>query len=103
MKIHHFERSQIVPITLDEAWEFFSNPLNLDELTPDDIVEMQFASDGDSTPAWSVANERRPSSEWRFHHDILAAVQAQQAVYGALHDEAMALIRATIHTHGSAA
>lgn len=37
------------------------------------------------------------------HHDILAAVHAQQVVYAALHDEAMALIRASVHTHNEAA
>lgn len=37
------------------------------------------------------------------HHDILAAVHGQQEVYAALHDEAMALIRASVHTHGEAA
>ena len=37
MRIHRLERTLVVPITLDEAWEFFSNPLNLDELTPDDM------------------------------------------------------------------
>ena len=37
MKIHRLERTLVVPITLDEAWTFFSDPLNLDELTPDDM------------------------------------------------------------------
>jgi ligand-binding SRPBCC domain-containing protein len=37
MKIHRLERTLIVPITLEEAWEFFSDPRNLDELTPDDM------------------------------------------------------------------
>lgn len=37
MKIHRLERTLTVPITLDEAWTFFSDPLNLDELTPDDM------------------------------------------------------------------
>lgn len=37
MKIHRLERTLTVPICLDEAWEFFSNPRNLDELTPADM------------------------------------------------------------------
>jgi ligand-binding SRPBCC domain-containing protein len=28
----------ILPITLQQAWEFFSTPRNLNELTPDDVV-----------------------------------------------------------------
>ena len=38
-----------------------------DSMTPDDLVAM------DSTGEWTVTNDRRPSSEWRFHHDIYAA------------------------------
>ena len=37
------------------------------------------------------------------HHDIIAAIQAVPTVVTAGHDELMALIRATSHTHGSAA
>ncbi|WP_431855893.1 class II aldolase/adducin family protein [Azospirillum sp.] len=43
-----------------------------DETKPADIVEMGF--DG------SYAGERRPSSEWRFHRDILAARSDAQVV-----------------------
>lgn len=35
MKIYRFHRKQNIPISLDEAWEFLSNPRNLKELTPD--------------------------------------------------------------------
>ena len=35
--IHRLEQEQILPITIDEAWEFFSSPSNLDEITPDDL------------------------------------------------------------------
>ena len=35
--IHKLEQSQFLPISLDEAWIFFSNPTNLDEITPDDL------------------------------------------------------------------
>lgn len=38
-----------------------------DELSPDDIVLVRH--DG----SYDVANDRRPSSEWRFHADVLAA------------------------------
>ncbi len=29
---------QFLPITLDHAWNFFSNPANLNAITPDDLV-----------------------------------------------------------------
>ncbi|MBC7980558.1 MAG: SRPBCC family protein [Armatimonadetes bacterium] len=35
--IHTFEQSQFLPITPDAAWDFFSSPRNLDEITPDDL------------------------------------------------------------------
>lgn len=37
MKVHLLEQEQVLPITLEQAWEFFSNPRNLDEITPDDL------------------------------------------------------------------
>ena len=37
MKIHVLEQSQDLPISLEEAWEFFSTPRNLDEITPSDL------------------------------------------------------------------
>jgi ligand-binding SRPBCC domain-containing protein len=37
MKLHTLEQEQTLPITLDEAWEFFSSPANLDAITPDDL------------------------------------------------------------------
>ncbi|MFC4273234.1 class II aldolase [Sneathiella chungangensis] len=48
-----------------------------DDLKPEDIVEMSF--DGE------VSGKRNPSSEWRFHHDLLAA----RSEFGAV-----------VHTHG---
>lgn len=37
MKIHTLEQTQDLPISIEEAWEFFSSPRNLDEITPDDV------------------------------------------------------------------
>lgn len=35
MKIYKLERHQFVPITIDQAWDFFSSPKNLKKITPD--------------------------------------------------------------------
>lgn len=35
MKLYSIKRTQFVPISLDEAWDFFSDPKNLKEITPD--------------------------------------------------------------------
>jgi ligand-binding SRPBCC domain-containing protein len=34
MKLHVLERNLDIPVTLKEAWDFFSNPLNLALITP---------------------------------------------------------------------
>jgi ligand-binding SRPBCC domain-containing protein len=37
MTLHTLQQEQRLPITLEEAWEFFSSPRNLDEITPADL------------------------------------------------------------------
>lgn len=37
MKVHSLEQEQWLPISIEEAWEFFSSPRNLDEITPSDL------------------------------------------------------------------
>ena len=39
-KIYSFKTVQQIPISIDEAWEFFSSPANLKEITP---AELGFA------------------------------------------------------------
>jgi len=34
MKIHSLKQTQFLPVTLDDAWEFFSAPSNLNKITP---------------------------------------------------------------------
>lgn len=43
MHLREIRQSQILPISLSEAWEFFSNPANLTEITPPD---MRFQMEG---------------------------------------------------------
>ncbi len=38
MRIYTLKREQYLPITMEKAWEFFSTPLNLNEMTPDDMA-----------------------------------------------------------------
>ena len=37
MKIHRLEQHQRLPIPIGEAWEFFSSPANLNDITPPDL------------------------------------------------------------------
>ncbi len=38
MRVFKFERSQVLAISLEKAWEYFSNPLNLTEITPPNLA-----------------------------------------------------------------
>jgi ligand-binding SRPBCC domain-containing protein len=37
MAVHHLFRQQKLPVTLEEAWSFFSDPNNLEVITPKDM------------------------------------------------------------------
>ncbi|WP_183567842.1 SRPBCC family protein [Mucilaginibacter sp. SP1R1] len=37
MKTYVLKTEQAIPISLEEAWDFFSSPLNLARITPDDM------------------------------------------------------------------
>ena len=37
MKIYQLRQEQHLPISLDHAWDFFSSPENLEQLTPEDM------------------------------------------------------------------
>jgi hypothetical protein len=34
MQLHRIDRRQLIPISITEAWEFFSNPMNLSKIKP---------------------------------------------------------------------
>lgn len=38
MKSYQFKFTQKLPLSLDEVWDFFSSPLNLEKITPDDMA-----------------------------------------------------------------
>ena len=37
MKLHLLEREQVLPVSLGDAWDFFSSPANLDSITPAEL------------------------------------------------------------------
>ncbi|TWR30326.1 SRPBCC family protein [Mucilaginibacter pallidiroseus] len=47
MKTYSLKFVQNIPISIDEAWDFFSSPLNLEKITPND---MKFEVTSDYTP-----------------------------------------------------
>lgn len=44
MKIYELKTTQKLPISIDKAWDFFSSPVNLKEITPD-YLGFQITSD----------------------------------------------------------
>lgn len=64
-------------VRLGDGYLITPSGMAYEDLKPEDIVEMSF--DGE------VSGKRNPSSEWRFHHDLLAA----RPEFGAV-----------VHTHG---
>ncbi|MBL7872942.1 MAG: SRPBCC family protein [Cyclobacteriaceae bacterium] len=50
MKIYNLQRKQVLPISLDDAWDFFSNPKNLSKITPGEMgFDIQYISGGNKT------------------------------------------------------
>ncbi len=55
MKIYNLHRKQFLPISLPEAWDFFSSPRNLAKITPDHMgFKIQYISGGDKTYAGQI-------------------------------------------------
>ena len=81
------------PVTSAIAWAsgllVTPSGLDYDAMTPADIVEMDFGG--------SHRGTRRPTSEWRFHRDILAARPDVDAV---LHSHAVHCTALAVHGMG---
>lgn len=56
-----------VSARVDDGFLVTPSGMPYDTIEPQDIVEMHFSDD----PAGEWSGQRKPSSEWRFHHDIL--------------------------------
>lgn len=55
MKIYHLKRVQVLPISKSEAWDFFSSPRNLAEITPAHMgFKILYMSGGDKAYAGQV-------------------------------------------------
>ena len=55
MKIYHLKRKQILPISIDEAWDFFSSPANLSKITPTEMnFNVLYISGGEKTYAGQI-------------------------------------------------
>lgn len=55
MKIYTISRKQFLPITLKDAWEFFSTPRNLSKITPSKMgFNILYVSGGEKTYAGQI-------------------------------------------------
>jgi ligand-binding SRPBCC domain-containing protein len=69
MKIYNLKRTQFLPITLAEAWEFFSSPRNLAKITPEHMrFKILYISGGEKTYAGQII---------RYKVNILPGIAAQ--------------------------
>jgi len=59
MKIYNLKRIQLLPISLPEAWEFFSSPGNLSKITPEYMgFKILYLSGGDKAYAGQIIRYR---------------------------------------------
>ena len=59
MKIYRVNRTQLLNISIDEAWHYFSSPENLKEITPEHMrFEIKFMTGGDQMYAGQLINYR---------------------------------------------
>lgn len=55
MTLYNLKSKQVLPISLKEAWEFFSTPSNLSKITPGDMgFDIQYISGGHKTYAGQI-------------------------------------------------
>ncbi len=58
MKMHRLTTQQWLPLSIEEAWGFFSIPENLDRITPDDMSFEILSGDGERTYAGQIISYR---------------------------------------------
>ena len=58
MRIHRLDTAQWLPLTLNEAWTFFSMPENLDRITPADMSFEILSGAGEKTFAGQIITYR---------------------------------------------
>ena len=94
MKPYCFERTQLIPITIEQAWSFFSDPANLARITPTghgiphDLRSRQGSSCRNDpyvqpAPALSALNSPgRPKSPiWKNHFSLLTSSGSAPTVF----------------------
>lgn len=55
MKIYNLQKEQILPLSLNESWDFFSSPKNLARITPPHMgFEIQYVSGGNKMYAGQI-------------------------------------------------
>lgn len=62
MKIHVLERKEILPVDIETAWEFFSNPDNLPAITPPELgLRVTSGAERKIYPGMIITYEIRPA------------------------------------------
>ena len=59
MKVYNLVRKQVLPVTISEAWGFFSTPQNLSKITPEHMgFKILYTSGGDKAYAGQIIRYR---------------------------------------------
>lgn len=67
MKIYHLKRTQFLPISLTDAWDFFSTPGNLAKITPEHMgFKILYISGGDKAYAGQII---------RYHVSVIPGIK----------------------------
>lgn len=65
MKIYHLKRTQVLPISLQQAWDFFSTPKNLGLITPTQMnFKVLYMSGGERMYAGQIIRYKVAVKPW---------------------------------------
>ena len=79
MKIYNLTRGQLLPITIQEAWDFFSSPKNLAKITPSHMkFKILYISGGDKAYAGQIIRYKINVLPWLPMHWVTEITQVKE-------------------------
>jgi ligand-binding SRPBCC domain-containing protein len=82
MKIYHLKRTLVLPITLQQAWDFFSSPKNLAKITPEYMgFKILYQSGGDKAYAGQIIRYKLNVLPWVQVHWMTEITQVKEPFY----------------------
>ncbi len=98
MRLFKLERSQILPISIEQAWAYFSNPLNLAEITPPSLsFKIKGRFDGTTTNGMLIEYSVRPI--FGVEMDWVSEIKHVQAPYYFVDEQRVGPYKLWYHQH----